>query len=692
MVPGFRFGFPPRVRKCPHGLLARDTRFAHVLSKPRKRLHDGWSRSVIKTKHMPTPNRCQARIYLLLTACLSAVAQQPSVARPAAPEVRTEELRWLGALEERFANVQDPVLMVDAKSKLASLVCSLDKGIATKQFRETFIVLRSLPDDAFDRSPVVLAADSFGSLWNAVTTAAKNCNPEAPWYDERLERRAEAEWQKANLWVSEAGKMANRNPERAAQLARGALLVSGNRSEQDALVRLLVVDGLENARLGHTAVGLSGVHYLDLFSFAKMLVKLRVSAPDLADGLFQSALGRLMGPNRPRPAELGALAAYLFPTEQSVETTDYLRSALAALGARLESPDRPAMPNYLAAKWDGDLGVSREFIEHAIRALQDFQSVQQDPDGAFAFAWQMLPKTRELAPEHTSELETALSAVEQLVGPAAVQIRAKFGPVPNLRRPEYGSADADVAAVEEARLSYGAANYGSAINRLSGVSASQRAQLETVIEFSEAASALRAANAEETLEWALHHASGAKRSLLYAAIARSSSNAGLAHKAVTLGLEDAAPLPADQQVCILPALASAALAHVPEEALGILRLTVAADNAAAAALAKAGTAMPDSFAAGIRCRVTGPVELVNVHGHKLAFPLRPPSLDAFALEAFLERAQAVGFDKLESAVLELRDESQLVNALLALAKLRVRAALRLTAWQGLGGAPQFSSR
>ena len=102
---------------------------------------------------------------------------------------------------------------------------------------------------------------------------------------------------------------------------------------------------------------------------------------------------------------------------------------------------------------------------------------------------------------------------------------------------------------------------------------------------------------------------------------------------------------------------------------------VAADNAVSGQSGSGGgEAARDSSASApdIRCRLTGPVEFVNAHERKVAFPLQAPGVNVFSIAAFLELAKAVEFSRLESAVLELRDATHLVNAFLALAKLRLK--------------------
>jgi hypothetical protein len=525
----------------------------------------------------------------------------------------------------------------------------------------------------------VLPVDSFTALWNLVTPPARNCNRGVSWNDTNgtatsVDLRKDGEFLKANLWLSEALGMVNRNPERAAQLARAALSVSAGRNRQRPLVGFAV----EYARRYATsdprssppgAEILWGSPYLDLSAFVKVLVQLRVVSPDLSDGLYQLAMNAVMASNPPLPTEIGQLAAYLFPTGTSVQLYDSLLATFSERGLRLVA-ELPAMPNFMAAELKGDSEQATEFLASAVRLLQNSTSTYEDPAGAYALAWQMLPKAREVGGENAGALEGALSFLEPQAGADAAKIRATLGTAPPPRKVEPWSPENDADTLGQACSDFRAANYEAARARLSGVAdASARAEVLDLVQFAETSLSLPAKNAEQILDREIYPVNGAKRSLLYAAIAPAASNGTGALKAVTLGLKDAEPLPAAQRVCILPALASAALPAEPDQALAILRQLVAADNNAAASSGSGSSATtPD-----IRCRLTGPVEFVSTHERKLAFPLRAPGVEVFTIDALMERARAIELSKLESAVLELRDEAHQVNALLALAKLRLSA-------------------
>ena len=61
------------------------------------------------------------------------------------------------------------------------------------------------------------------------------------------------------------------------------------------------------------------------------------------------------------------------------------------------------------------------------------------------------------------------------------------------------------------------------------------------------------------------------------------------------------------------------------------------------------------------------------HETLLAFPLRPPRVTTFTAEALLQQTTPGDSSRFAPAVLGLRDETHLVNALLALAKLALNS-------------------
>jgi hypothetical protein len=603
---------------------------------------------------------------LLVTLSSTAAGQQAANQQPV-DAARPEAPQWLAGLNGRFGELRDPVVMVYARARLAALVCSRDKTAGTRQFRDAFDGLRKIPDDAFDKSTAVLPVDSFTALWNLVVPPAKVCNSDVSWNDDGLDQRKDAEWGKANIWLNAALGMVDRSPERAAQLAGAALSVSNGRSRQEALAtatRRRIQIALWPVVTG-VGFGASRV-VLDLSLLTRVLVKLRVASPDLSDRQFQLAAGSLMGSERPLATELGQLAPYLFPTGTTIKLADSLRKVIAErrLPGILELPE---MPNIMTADLKGDRELAASYFADAARLVQNPQSTAADPDGAFALAWQMLPKARDLADVHAYDFETALRFLEPLPEADAARIRAELGASSPLPKAAFGSPENDAVALGQARSYFEAGRYDAARSALSEVAdAPARARVEAILEFAEEAESLPAKSPEQTLEHEIYPDGGAKRSLLYAAIAQAAPNPTDAMKAVSLGLKDAGQLPPDQQVCILPALAGAALRFAPDQALVIFKQLVSADNAAEAA--HNPPEAPD-----IRCRSTGPEEFVKSHETLLAFPLRPPRVTTFTAEALLQQTTPGDSSRFAPAVLGLRDETHLVNALLALAKLALNS-------------------
>jgi hypothetical protein len=613
-------------------------------------------------------------LYLLLAVC-SAAGQQSAVVEPPVDEQRTGALRWLSELRGRFDQVRDPVVKTYAKTRLAEIVCSQDRAAGTKQFQEAIGELRQLPEDAFDKSSVVLPADSFSALWDLDAQLAKSCNPDVSWYDEKLDSRKQGEWRKAAIWVSEAPGMVDRNPERAAQLARAAISVSAGKSRQTTLIQgaRRAEQGFPVLTPGATLVYLRSP-YLNLSSLVRALIKLRVVAPDLSDALFQYSADIVMAFNPPLPMEFGELAAYLYPGGASVQFYDSFLPRLAEKGVACNC-ELPEMPNLMTAELKGNTDLAAAYFADVVRLLQ--QPQPEDPDGAYALAFQLLPKARELAMRHAGSrageyaglLESALVVLEAQAGADAAKVRARLGTPPNPRKAEHGTPERDAAALGEANSSFNKGDYDAARATLSDISdASMRTQVSNLVEFTDLAASGPVKIADQALDKEIYPVAGAKRALLYAGLAGQMSSPEGRIRAVSLGLKDAAQLPVAEQVCILPPLAAAAEPVAPDEALAILKKLVKAHNELGGAPQTRSEGAPN-----IQCRTTGPVELVNAGERRFAFRLGIPGEAAFTLSALLERARASDFSKLVSAVTELGDENRLVGALLALAKLRVVA-------------------
>jgi hypothetical protein len=104
-----------------------------------------------------------------------------------------------------------------------------------------------------------------------------------------------------------------------------------------------------------------------------------------------------------------------------------------------------------------------------------------------------------------------------------------------------------------------------------------RSQLATLIAFGEAVRAIEAHN-DQVLVLANLLRGGIKRSLLYAGITANTTRLDLALQEAPLATKDIAPLPAEQRVQLLSALAAALARIDTQNAMATLDLLVRACN------------------------------------------------------------------------------------------------------------------
>ena len=607
---------------------------------------------------------------LLLSLCNPVLAQQ-APAEPSAAAIRADRLRWLDALQERFDQLQDPVASVYAKARLAAMTCPLDRADGTRQFQDAFSALKTIPPDAFDKSRTVLAADTFTALYDLVIPPAKVCNAEAGWYDANLDRRKSAEYMKANVWLAAAIDMAGVNPERAAQLVRAALSLLRVSSKQRSMVAMAnhathTIESWPPDTKGAVIFGESPMP--DLALLTRALRKLKAQSPDLSDSLFRMGVRQVTSLLPPFAGDLAELAAYLYPTESSVQLGDALLDALAkSTAGRKVVIDLPSVPNIMAAELNADSQLAADFLSEAAGLLLTPESTHDDAARVYALALELAPKARQLEDEHVTAFENAQPVLEAALGDEAVKIRAKMGDPPPPQKIESGSAQATLMALSRARAAYVAgADDGvrAALTELGNHPA--RAKIQDLLQFSETGESFASRDIEaflqrQAMQRELYPDAGMKRALLYAGMALSARDHATALKAMALGLSDAAALPAAQRPCVLSPLAASALPAAPDQALQILREWVKADNDSAGSPAQPADDL---------CRSTGPVEVVAAGAANAAFPLKVPGFTDFSIEAFLGKIQPADFSAAAEAVLGLSDEPHLVNALLSLAQFR----------------------
>ena len=121
---------------------------------------------------------------------------------------------------------------------------------------------------------------------------------------------------------------------------------------------------------------------LSSFVFAKI----RQSAPDVADQLFQKVLGMIMAETPRTAAELAELGEYLFSAGPSIQLP---------VNPRWNVRPEAGLPmtNFLRSELKGDFDLAVTFLGDAVEALQ---SNRIDALAAFALAYQMPVQARKL--------------------------------------------------------------------------------------------------------------------------------------------------------------------------------------------------------------------------------------------------------------------------------------------------------
>jgi hypothetical protein len=210
-----------------------------------------------------------------------------------------------------------------------------------------------------------------------------------------------------------------------------------------------------------------------------------------------------------------------------------------------------------------------------------------------------------------------------------------------------------------------------------------RNQLSALITYHEGASAINA-RSEQAIPLANLLRPSIKRSLLYIGIV-ANAQPDIALQIVPLAAADIATLPAEHRVRLQSALAAALVRTDAQSALTTMNLLVTAyndvyvnprrirfDPRAIARRSKDTDSVGDSslIMAGSR----GLYEAVQTRLGRHNFPLRAPSVSAFNMAGFLEAARTIDPARLEAAILGLRDENTCAQSLVALARVRLKAA------------------
>jgi hypothetical protein len=573
--------------------------------------------------------------------------------------VSSDTIEWATGLRGRLNQIHNPAVRTYGGARLAELVCGVSKEAGSELFRQAVMDLRNLPTNAFDDSVRLLEAPSFTALWKLIVPAAGRCDPETIWNSDLLNSRKTKERPRANGWLTQS--MAATNPDRAAQLIAAALSVTdpGDTSQHKAFlvqlrIKLPILDGPPAN--------------LDLGLLSRALIKLAANAPDLADQLFEEAVKSVIAPPT-GPGELAELAPYLFLAPADVDNPEPNDArALVRLGGssflNLMATRATAQPDAIAA-----------YLNAAMRLFTDTVSQKADPLGAYALAYQMLPKAVEFAPDLAGVIQATVSNLEAQLGGAAAGVRDAVGVAPTAATLESGPRR-EFWLVGRVRSELAAGHFAAARAVAENLNnPSVHRQVRSLIDVEEVSQSLKGKDAE----WALSRTSalppGVKRSLLYAADAAAATDPTSALQALHMGLKDAESFPPPPRACALAALATASLPVDRDEAMTILNRLVVAQNDVGASSEREGfDPKAESFNDNpfIRCGVRGVYEVVDTRNGQQRFPLRLPKVSVYTLNDFIKQDSPLEFQRLEAAVLNLRDDLYLSRGLLALVELRLK--------------------
>ena len=296
-------------------------------------------------------------------------------------QTRSAALDWAVALRSRYQNFQEPVVSVFATAGLANLVCPVDHAAAVGLYTEALAGLSSLTPQQFIQPTHVLPAASFTVLWKSVTGGARKCDPalEQNFDTERAHAKMQSERQNANSLLRSAFGRIRQNPDRAGQLVEAA-------------------------------ISATDPEFLDIPLVAQFLSQLRDRAADVADDVFSTALEFVSSAQAPSPGLLMELGKFLFvshrllPLDDKEENNDTFTVNNSSL-ANFQEVRASTIPEEV-----------RDYIEAAVKVLTTRNTANYDPVAAYALAYQMLPKARDLAPERGRQLREILPQLQSLAG------------------------------------------------------------------------------------------------------------------------------------------------------------------------------------------------------------------------------------------------------------------------------------
>jgi hypothetical protein len=564
--------------------------------------------------------------------CPAAAWQNQRTPAPPA-DSRRDAVRWAVGLAGRMRDLHDPVAAIWGQARVAALLCQDDRASASAIFRQAIGSLGFLPGDAFSAPAAVLPVASFSGLWTYVSRTGLRCDPSLAQYLDvgAAGTRMEEERRAANGRISEAlGRIAD-NPDRAAQIAAGAL----EAADPDAF---------------------------DMEAAARFLARLRDRAPDLADDLFPRALALIPASRAPGIKTLMELGAYLFTSPRQLETDD------AEMRLDLVQASGVSYPQLTAIRHGANPDDVSSYIATATALMESKNNPGLDVNAAYILGSEMLQVARDSVPDAVEPLRAAMAGLGFYEPAQLIQGGANAGAMTRLFTAIAGERFTDARGL---------------LPDLSDPAV--RGEAGYLIDFAEASRDIRKKEAGVALNLANSQRPGVKRALLYAAVMSGGADRATALSSLHLALRDVQLLPAEQQACVLSALAAATLPVDRDNAFTVVGSLVDALNAAGinprrgrfdpqslrAVFSQMNDASTDS--ALIACGARGAYEVLDGGSERRSLALRAGAVDTFTLPAFIERISTeIDFDRLEAYVISLRDETRRATALAALADLRLR--------------------
>jgi hypothetical protein len=550
-----------------------------------------------------------------------------------------DAISWTSALREPMRRMTNHVVSTYGIASLAAVVCPVDQSLASEMFREAVAGLNTLPGDPFHDSRKTLPVATFSGLWKVVMGPGVKCDPNLPQPSDAARAKRDSERREASSYLAQA-KVTD-NPDRAAQLAQAAL-EAGDPYE------------------------------LDITAITSFLIDFRVKAPDLADDLFQRAIGFTLEAQIPNIDALADLGNYLFLAPQFVGKSEPIQNRTTY------TVNGSTFSNWQCERDDAYPDLEAAYIGAVAGLLaNNTTAVTTDPVASYALAYQLLPKARDLQLADADSLDKFVVQMQTENSAAAAGVEAKLGGEPAATSTQSKFA----RLMTQIRTAIAAGRFADAreiLMQVDGVTV--RSLVGSVIDFSEAAYAIRGKDSDRALALAGNLSGGVKRALLYAGVVATSTNRLTSIFALHLGLRDADLLSYEQRMAMLPALGTASSAVDRDETQAVLSLLIASLNDADNNPRKIKFDPRYSFAFDGPRALSGSggfQEVIQGLQGRQSFPLKVTGVNAFSLEGFIAQAKNVDFMRLEASVETLRSELQLTKGYLALARLRLKMAKAL---------------